>query len=147
METISFDSHEKIKNQFKVYKNDDYGANSTIYDYKNGELLKVFNNKGSINTLYTLKEIKNLPTKSIIKVNNFIKINNEFFGYTMNKVYGRMLINIRHNNIRDLLNAFSYIEEDINILTENMINIDDLNPGNMIYNKRNNNLVSNFILV
>lgn len=139
METISFNNQKEINNKYKVYKNDDYGSNSTIYNYNNKELLKVFKNKGSINTLYTLNKIRDLDNiKTIIKVNKFLEINNQFYGYSMNKANGRMLLNIKHNNIRELLNTFLYLEEDVNILTENLIYIDDLNPANMIYNRKNN---------
>lgn len=126
----------KIKEELKVLKNSKYGANSKVYIYNANELLKVFKTPHSVNELLELEELKQQNIPTLVTPNKYLNINGQFFGYSMNKVKGRMLFYIDDLNIRKLLLALLKIEKDLILLAKKGFIADDLNPGNILYSSK-----------
>jgi len=128
----------ELKN-LQIFKNSQYGANSTIYNYKNNELLKVYNSSKSMYRLYETEKINKLETKTLLKMFKILFINEQFYGYSMPKIKGTMIAYLNTNvNLRDFLKSLSPVQEDLILLGNNGFSADDLNILNIIYNKKEN---------
>lgn len=126
-------------NNLQIFKNSQYGANSTIYNYKNNELLKVFNTHYRIVQLNILENLSSLSTKSLLKIYKFLFINEQFYGYSMPKIKGSMLAYLDNNiNLKDFLKSLTPVQEDLILLGNNNLSADDLNALNIIYNREEN---------
>lgn len=133
---IICEDKSKIKEELRVLKNSKYGTNSKLYIYNANELLKVFKKPHSVNELLELEELKDLNIPTLVNPNKYLNINGQFFGYSMNHVKGRMLFYINDLNIRKLLLALLKIEKDLILLANKGFVADDLNPGNILYSSK-----------
>lgn len=128
---------KEIYDNLKIYKNSGWGANSKIYIYNTKELLKVFNRPDSFLNLTTMEVLNTLNTKTIIKPNKFLIVNDKYVGFSMDIAKGEMLDQINENIIiLDLLKSFVKIQEDLKILSERKLANNDINILNILYDEK-----------
>lgn len=135
-DNIYLKSKDELKT-LELLKCSEYASTSNLYKCNN-EVLKVYHKKRSIDVLNTLDFIKNLKLKMFVGPNKFIFLDEEFYGYSMDYINGNILFNLSGININNLFKSLDYIEKDIKKLSDNKIEIVDLNCLNILYNFINN---------
>lgn len=135
--TIEFKSEDDLK-ELKEFKRNSYGRQSKLYYLKQGkELLKVYNKKVDTTADYVnFSKLKEIKTKTLVKIKKILLINNKYSGYSMDKITGPTYFNIDNDDIRDILESLIEVENDIIKLSKHNIVADDLNIGNIIYNRK-----------
>lgn len=130
-------SRAEIINLLKLYKRSKFGSNSKIYKY-NGELLKVFNLAQSISYMNNMERFRALNPKTMSTANKFLFINEQFYGYTMNKKPGIMFYLLNCNNLlSDFFKSLEPVKKDIELISKNNFFIRDLNVMNALYDEKN----------
>lgn len=136
---ICFSSIDHIYDNYEILQDDFYGNTSTIFKYKPGKLLKIFENPISEFTYSTLNFINKLKTKASAKIHRYVKVDRERIGYIVEERPGRNLLEIPTNtNVRKFLESFKDVEDDIRLLSDNYIYADDLKPANLMYDNHTN---------
>ena len=90
---INIKSVDHIYNKFKIFKDDFYGNTSTLFKYKKGTLLKLFDSPISDYMYETLSFLSTLKTKTTAKITNFFKIDGERYGYIVEERPGKTYCN------------------------------------------------------
>lgn len=122
-----------IKDNLSLLKESRYGKNSDIYIYKLNQLLKVFKDVDTINNMNNLKRLKELSTQSIVVPNKFLILDDQYYGFSMDKINGNILYNVSKNMLlKDLLKYFSDVLYDMKLISMNSFVVDDFNSFNII---------------
>lgn len=133
---IYANSKEDIIKLLREYKRSKFGSNSKIYNY-NGELLKVFNNVHLIDEMSDMERLRKLEPKTMTMPNKFLFINEQFYGYSMDKKPGIMFYLMNSNTLlHDFLKALELVENDIRMISKNGFFVSDLNVMNGLYDTK-----------
>lgn len=116
------------------------GCSGRCYITKDGDVYKEFNH--NLISSYFLKIFTEVKCDSIVFPKELVylkEINDDhLIGYKMDYVRGTLLKDLEYQNISitDYINALDKVENDIkDISLKSSIQIDDINPGNVIYTK------------
>lgn len=136
---IIFESVDYVYDKYKILHDDFYGNTSTIFKYKPGKLLKIFENPISNFTYHTLRFINKLKTKVSARIHNFVNIDGDRIGYVIDEMPGRNLLEIPiETDVRDFITSMKEVEDDVIILSKNHIVTEDLKPANLMYDIKSN---------
>ena len=102
---INFSSIDEIKNRFSILEDDDYGFNSNLYYYTNNKLLKLLKTSMDEYMLDILKYMKDLDTKTVVNMEELIKVRDIIYGYTLLFKKGKNLIQL--NDETNLIDYFN----------------------------------------
>lgn len=127
---------KEITDNFSIFSQSKYGSNSKIYCYHSNKLLKLFIDKATPTKMDFYDLIKNIKTKNIIKPDKFLIINGDFYGYSMNKANGKIIINVNPSiKYDDFIKSLLEIEQDIRNLSNKNISTNDINCLNILFDE------------
>ena len=123
-----------VEYNYNLFKNGEYGSSSDIFYYKN-KLLKVFYESLTIKDIDTYELLNELKLKCVITPKKYLIINDKFYGYTMSRFNGNMIIdNNPDTYLYSFLESLDLIKSDIKKISSVNIRMNDINYCNILYN-------------
>lgn len=137
---IKYNNKDEIKSLYKPFNTNSEGNNSKIYNYDTNLLLKLCNKPLKYDQINLFEKLKNEKLDQVLLTQEYLLINNQFYGYLVKKIDGKSLKKINElYSIKELLTSLIKVEESIKKMSKNGIFTYDIgNTTNIILNEKEN---------